>query len=78
MLPQMKDTLNMLRTSRNNNKLTQYKKMNYLFDWNRTPMSPLNNKGKVYIKHPRRAQHLCPPLRQSIYGGKGDVLPSTP
>ena len=34
MLPQMQDTLNMLCTSPNNNKLTAYEELNGKFDWN--------------------------------------------
>ena len=34
MLPQMQDTLNMLCTSCNNNKLTAYEELNVKFDWN--------------------------------------------
>ena len=34
MLPQMQDTLNMLRTSQNNNKLAAYEELNGKFDWN--------------------------------------------
>ena len=33
-LPQKQDTLNMLRTSCNNNKLTAYEELNGKFDWN--------------------------------------------
>jgi hypothetical protein len=68
----------MLIAFQNNNELTAYEELNCLFDWNRTPMSPLGNIGAVYINLPRRAQHLHPPLRQSIYGGKGAILTSTP
>jgi hypothetical protein len=49
MIPQMQDTLNMLRTSRNNNKLTAYEKIKGAFDWNRVPMAPLGNKCVVYV-----------------------------
>ena len=49
MIPQMQDTLNMLRTSRNNNSLTAYEEIKGSFNWNRTPMPTLGNKDVVYI-----------------------------
>ena len=49
MIPQIQDTLNMLRTSRNDNNLTAYEEIKGSFDWNQTPMTPLGNKGVVYI-----------------------------
>ena len=41
----------MLRTSRNNNKLTTYEELNGKFDWNRTPIAPLGTGGLLFI-HP--------------------------
>jgi hypothetical protein len=49
MLPQMEDTLNMMRTSRNNNDKTAYEEIHGAFDWNKTPLAPLGNKGMVYL-----------------------------
>ena len=49
MLPQMQDTLNMLRTSWNNNNLTAYEELNGKFDWNRTPIAPLGTRGMLFI-----------------------------
>ena len=49
MLPQIEDTLNMLRTSRCNNKLTSYEELHGSFDRNHTPLAPLGTKGVVFI-----------------------------
>ena len=49
MILQMQDRLTILRTSRNISKLTAYEEIKGVFDWNRTPMAPLGNKGVVYI-----------------------------
>ena len=49
MLPQIEDTLNMLHTSRRNNKLTAYEELHGSFDWNRIPLAPLGMKGMVFI-----------------------------
>ena len=49
MLPQMQDTLNMMRTSRNNKKLTAYEELKGDFDWNRTPLAPLGTKAWAFI-----------------------------
>ena len=51
MLPHMHDTLNMLRTSCNNKKLTTYEELNGKFDWNLTPISPPGTRGMIFI-HP--------------------------
>ena len=49
MLPQIEDTLNMLRTSRRDNKITAYEELHGPFDWNRTPLAPLGTKGMVFV-----------------------------
>ena len=49
MIPQIQDTLNMLRTPIYNNKFTAYKAMKGAFDRNRMPMAPLDNKSVMYI-----------------------------
>ena len=51
MLPKIQDTLNMLHTSRNNNKLTAHEELNGKFDWNWTPIAPLGTRGMLFI-HP--------------------------
>ena len=59
MLPQMQDTLNMLRTSRNNNNLTAYEELNGKFDWNRIPIAPLGTRGIIFI-HPDSRNTFAP------------------
>ena len=49
MLPQIEDTLNMLHTSRRDNKITAYEELHGPFDWNRTPLAPLGTKGMVFV-----------------------------
>ena len=41
----------MLRTSRNNNKVTAYEELNGKFDWNRTPIASTGMRGMLFI-HP--------------------------
>ena len=48
-IPQVQDTLNMLRTSRRNSKISAYQDMKGVFDFNKTPMAPLGTKGLAYI-----------------------------
>ena len=59
MLPQMQDTLNMLRTSQNNNNLTAYEKLNGKFDWNQTPIASLGTRGMLFI-HPDSRNTFAP------------------
>ena len=47
MLPQIEDTLNMLRTSRRDNKITAYEELHGLFDWNKTPLRPSFEIGRA-------------------------------
>ena len=49
MLSQKYTTLNMLRTSQNTNELTAFEDLNSPFNWNSTPMVPLDNTGMVYF-----------------------------
>ena len=49
MLTQIEDTLNILRTSRNNSTLTIYEELKGAFDWNKTPMALLGTKALVFI-----------------------------
>ncbi|KAL7538190.1 hypothetical protein ACHAXR_008359, partial [Thalassiosira sp. AJA248-18] len=54
-LPQVQDTLNMLRTSRRNAKISAYEEMEGAFDYNKTPMAPLGTKALAYIAPDERA-----------------------
>jgi hypothetical protein len=45
----MQDTLNMLRTLRKESTENAYEELHGVFDWNKTPLAPLGNKGMVYI-----------------------------
>ena len=54
-LAQMQDTMNMLRTSRRNVKVSAYKEMEGPFDFNKTPMSILGTKGVAYLDPDDRA-----------------------
>ena len=47
MLQQMQYTLNMLRTSRNNNNIAAYEELNGKFDCNRTPIAPFGTRGML-------------------------------
>ena len=49
MIPKMQDTLNMLRTLRQNNNLMAYKEKKSKFDWNKTLIAPLGTKAMVCI-----------------------------
>ena len=54
-LPQVQDTLNMLRTSRRNSTISAYKEMEGIFDYNKTPMAPLGTKAITYLTPDERA-----------------------
>ena len=49
-IPQMEMTMNMLRTSRPDSKISAYKDMEGAFDWNRTPLAPLGSKATVIVE----------------------------
>ena len=69
MLPQMQDTLNMLRTSCNNNKLTAYEELNDKFDWNRTPIAPIGTRGILFI-HPDSHNMFAPHCDKAFAVGR--------
>ena len=48
-LAQSQDTLNMMRTSRQNSSISAYEEMEGKFDFNRTPMAPFGTKGLAYL-----------------------------
>lgn len=48
-VPQMRRTLNMIRTLQRNNNLTTVKELNGSFDWNRTPMVLHGNRAAALI-----------------------------
>ena len=47
-LPQAQMTLNMLRTSRQNNNKTAFEELHGPFDFNKTPIAPLGTKALIY------------------------------
>ena len=55
MVPTIERTLNLLRTSRRNKKITAYEELYGKFDWNKTPLAPLGTKGVAYIDPDVRA-----------------------
>ena len=55
MLPTIECTLNLLRKSRRNNKISVYEELNGAFDWNATPLAPLGTKGVAFIDPEVRA-----------------------
>ena len=55
LIPQVEQTLNFLRHSRINPKLSSYKQIYGLFDFNSTPLAPLGIKVNVYEPKP---QHI--------------------
>ena len=67
--PQMQDTLNMLRTSRNNIILTAYEELNSKFDWNRTPIDPLGTRGMLFI-HPDSRNTFDPHCDEAFTVGR--------
>ena len=69
MLPQRQDTLNMILTSRNNNKLTAYKELNGKLDWNRTPIVLLGTRGMLFI-HPDIHNTFAPHCNESFNMGR--------
>ena len=52
LIPQAEQTLNFLRRSRINPKLSAYNQIYGLFDFNSTPLAPLGTKFIVYEKNP--------------------------
>lgn len=50
LIPQCVETLNMLRASRLNNKLSAYTQLNGVFDFNRTPLAPPGTRVIVHEK----------------------------
>ena len=55
-LQQVQETLNLLRTSQRNNKISAYKDMAGPFDYNKTPMAPLGTKGLAFVDPGNRAR----------------------
>jgi len=55
LLPQCEMTLNMLRISRINPKLSAYSQIDGIFDFNRTPLAPLGMKAIVHERTSQRA-----------------------
>ena len=53
-VPQIQDTMNMVRTSRRNSSISAYKDMEGPFDWNRTPIAPLRIKAVVIVEADER------------------------
>ena len=49
-LPQVIITLNMLRRSRINHKLSAYEQIFGVFDYNRTPLAPIGTKSVVHLR----------------------------
>jgi len=56
LLPQALTTLNLLRGSRINPKLSAYAQLNGAFDFNRTPMGPPGTRGIGYMNYPKHAE----------------------
>ena len=49
-VPQIQDTLNMVRSSRRDSTIFADEDMEGLFDWNRTPIAPLGSKSVIYAE----------------------------
>ena len=49
LLPQSQDSLNLLPTSRTNNKLSAYATLEDEFNFDKTPVAPPNTKALVYV-----------------------------
>ena len=54
-IPQIQDTLNLLRTSRQNASISSYQEMEGVFDFDKTPISILGSKSLSYIDPDTRA-----------------------
>jgi len=54
LLPQSQDTLNLLRTSRNNPKLSAYAILEGEFNFNKNPLAPPGTKALVYVDPTQR------------------------
>ena len=54
-LPQIQDTLNLLRTSRDNAAISAYEALNGPFDFNQTPISILGTRALAYLDPDARA-----------------------
>ena len=76
MLPQMQDTLNMLRTSQNNKNLTAYEELNGKFDWNQTPIAPLGTRGMLLTTPTAAAHSLHIAMRHSLWEERGTTIAS--
>jgi len=48
-LEQAQDTLNLMRMSRRNNKISAYEELDGKFDFNKTPLAPIGTKALVYV-----------------------------
>ena len=59
-IEQGQDTLNMLRTSRINNKLSAYAILDGQFEFNKTPLEPVGTKALVFLdqKREHRGEHM--------------------
>ena len=69
MLPQMQDTLNMLRTSRQPGGRSTYEELNGAFDWGKTPLAPLGTKGMIFI-HPETRHTFAPHCDKAFVVGR--------
>ena len=67
-LPQMQRTLNMFRTSRQNNNLTANKELNGPFDWNATPMAPLGSRATAFIAPNNRNTYVPHTIEAYVTG----------
>ena len=71
-VPQLQDTLNMMRTSRRNSNISAYEDMEGVFDWNKTPLAPLGCKAVVYSDPSERAS-WAPHERDAFYIGRAPL-----
>ena len=64
----MQQSLNMLQTSQQNNKITANEELNRPFDWNKTPMAPRGNNA-VAIMAPDNHNTYSPNAEESYVVG---------
>ena len=71
-VPQVQNTLNMLRTSRRNINISAYEDMEGVFNWNKTPLAPLGSKSVVYAE-PSKRPSWEPHARDAFYIGRASL-----
>ncbi len=67
-LQQDKDTLNLLRTSRTNAKISAYEDLHGAFDFNQMPMAPFGTKGLAFVYPDKHTTFVLHALNVFVVG----------